>query len=501
MPQNPLLDFLNAIHRQIFLAVCALVVGATLTVWTVYSLPDVFRSTTLIMVEPQGVPEAFVKASVTTRVEQRLNALSQEVLSRTRLEAIIQDLDLFRAMRDKGVAREQVVDAMRGRIQISVFAQDNAFRISYEDSDRSVAQQVTARLAGLYIDENLKMREQSVTGTTEFLENELEKVKQQLEKQEGDIQGFKQQHMGELPEQRDANTRALEGLRVQLQTVTLALSSAQERKVLLERQAREMQSMLAESGRQNSAAAQSPRAQLEQAKAELEAMRGRYTEEHPDVVRLRNRVRELLKSQDQDTGDLAHDPRVPPEMARALAETDIDIRRMKAGKEDLEKAIETYQARIEAAFTREQQLQVLVRDYDVTRKNYQTLLDKKLDAQLSQSLERRQKGERFRVLDPASMPERPARPNRQALVLAGLGLSLAVALGLPLLLWQLDSSLHGPAEVAQAFALPVLATVPLVHTPALSRQVWRRHLRIASLSLVALIVGLGGVTVYAKYLF
>jgi hypothetical protein len=193
--------------------------------------------------------------------------------------------------------------------------------------------------------------------------------------------------------------------------------------------------------------------------------------------------------------------RLPPDLARALAETDIEIARLKAEKENLEQGINEYQSRVEAAFGREQQLLVLTRDYEVTLKKYQTLLDKKLEAQLSQSLERRQKGERFRVLDPASLPERPARPNRSLVVLGGLAAGLGLALLLPIGLFQIDSSLHAPEQVVEAGDVPLLAVIPVVQTAQLARTARRWRVRVASLSAAALILGVGTITVYARYLF
>ncbi|MFQ5668799.1 MAG: XrtA system polysaccharide chain length determinant [Candidatus Binatia bacterium] len=496
---NPVLEYLNAIQRHWLVAVCAFAVGAMLTVWTVRSLPNVYQSTTLIMVEPQDVPQSFVKATVTTRVQERLNALSQEVLSRTRLEAIINDFNLFRDLRAQGVARERIVAAMRKKIQIQVFPRDNAFRISYEGHDPVVVQQVTARLAGLYIDENLRIREEHVSGTTEFLENELEKVKRELEAQEARIQAFKQEHMGELPEQREANMRALEGLRVQLQTVSMALSAAKERKLLLDKQAAEARSLQrAGPGVQ----AVNPRGRLRQLQAQLAELRGRYTDLHPDVITTRHQIDRLQADLPDSTGAerVPADPLLPPELAAALRGAVAEIMRLKAEKQNVERAIEAYQARVENGFTREQQLLGLTRDYGVTQKTYQSMLDKKLEAQLSQSLERRQKGERFRVLDPASLPQAPSRPNRAFLTLAGLGGSLALAIGLPILLWQLDTSFRLTDEVA-ACALPVLAVIPQLHTRDVAARRRRYRLRVVGLSAAGLIVGLSTVSFYARYLF
>ncbi|HVO25006.1 MAG TPA: XrtA system polysaccharide chain length determinant [Candidatus Margulisiibacteriota bacterium] len=500
--KNPILDYLNAIYRYRLVAVCAFSVGIILTVWTVRALPDVYRSTTLIMVEPQDVPDAFVRSTVTTRLEARLNALNQEVLSRTRLEAIINDFDLFHDLRQHGTPMEVVVESMRSHIKTEVYSSDNAFRISYEDHDPSIVQRVTARLAGLYIDENLKIREEHVSGTTEFLQNELEKAKHQIETADAQIQKFKQEHMGELPEQREANIRALEGLRVQQQTITMAISSAKERKLMLDKQADEMRAVRSTKPGQSGQPAANPRLQLRDLEVQLASLRARYTAEHPDVIRLQRQIDEIsteLQTAPAGEGG-ALDPLVPPELAHALQETALEITRLTAQKENIEKAITAYQQRVDNTFVREQELLDLTRDYGSTQKQYQSMLDKKLDAQLSQSLERRQKGERFRVLDPASFPQSPVRPNRSSLTIAGLGGSLLAALGLPILLGQLDTSFHVADELV-ACAAPVLAVIPQMPTPEVLRRRRRYRVRVLGLTGLALIVGLGTVSFYARYLF
>ena len=500
--ENPVLHYLNAIYRQPFMVLCAFVVGVLLTLWAVHTLPNIYRSTTLIMVEPQDVPDAFVRSTVTTRLEARLNALSQEVLSRTRLEAIINDFDMFKELRQNVLPREQVVEAMRRRITTQVFVADNAFRISYEDQDPAVAQQVTARLAGLYIDENLKIREEHVSGTTEFLENELEKMKHQIEAQDSRIQKFKQEHLGELPEQRESNLQALGGLRVQLQTVSLALDAAKERKLLLSRQVSEMRAVRSGPGQDRAEMALDPRARLRDLQAQLAALRGRYTAEHPDVVSLQRQIEELRAQLGggEAAGAGGRDSFLPPELSHGVQVADFEITRLAAEKERIEKAIIEYQQRIENTFSREQELLNLTRDYAVTQKQYQTTLDKKLDAQLSQSLERRQKGERFRVLDPASLPELPVRPNRALLRWGGLGASLALALFLPILLAQLDTSFHVVDELAVC-SLPVLAVVPQVLTPDVVNRQRRYRIRVAGLSGIVLVVGWVMVTIYARFIF
>lgn len=500
--RNPLFDYLNAVYRYRLVAVCTLVVGVILTAWAVRILPNVYQSTTLIMVEPQDVPQSFVKATVTTRVEERLNALNQEVQSRTRLEAIISDFGLFQEMRTRGASGEDVVNAMRRKIRIEVFPRDNAFRISYEGAEPEVVQRVTARLAGLYIDENLRIREQHVTGTAEFLDNELDKVRQQLEHQEKQIEDFKQKHMGELPEQRETNMRALEGLRVQLQTVSAALSAANERRLLLDRQAREVTNVGPAPKDKEGTSPADPYSRLRALEAELRELRARYTSEHPDVLSVQRRIEQLRPDLEaQGYGRTSPGgPLLPPELTRATSEAQLEITRLKNEQENLIRSIDVYQARVENGFAREQELQSLTRDYDVTRQRYQTMLDKKLEAQLSQSLEHRQKGERFRILDPASLPESPIRPNRRILLLGGLACSMALALALPILLWQLDTSFHTAEELA-ACALPLLAVIPQMASTDVRRRERRYRLRVLGTSAVVLLIGLGTVTLYGRYLF
>ena len=417
---NPVLEYLNAVYRYPLVAVCAFVVGSVLTVFTVRALPDRFSSTTLIMVEPPAVPQSFVMPTVTDNLDQRLNALNQEVLSRTRLDAIIDDFGLFADLAREGVPRAQIVETMRKKIKTEVFSR-NGFRITYEGDTPAVVQKVTARLAGLYIDENLRSREQHVENTTEFIDGELQKAMSHLNDQDAQIQHFKREHMGELPEQRDSNMHTLDGLRVQLQTLSMALSATKERRVLLDKQVAEARAARRISAGQNNLSTSDPRLALQILESQLSDLQSRYKPEHPDVIRTRRKIEQLRADLSATVGNAAAplDASVPPDLARAVADADLEIARLKAQQASTEKDIESYQARVENTFTREQQLLALTRDYGATQQQYRTLLDKKLEAQLAQSLEERQKAERFRILDPASLPDSPSKPNRRLLTLGG----------------------------------------------------------------------------------
>ena len=499
--KNPILEYLNAVYRYPLVAVCTFVVGLILSLWTVRTLPNRYSSTTLIMVQPQEIPQTFVRPTVTEDLDQALKALNQEVLSRTRLQAIIDDLGLYSNLRKAGVPQAQIVETMRKKITIEVFSR-NGFRITYEGDTPRVVQQVTARLAGLYIDENLRSREQHVAGTTEFIDIELQKAKLHLDEQDAQIKKFKQEHMGELPEQRDANMHTLDGLRVQLQTLSMALSATKERKVLLDKQVTEARATRRVSPGQSGLTSSDPRVALQQLEAQLSELRSRYKPEHPDVLRTERKIAQLRADLGSTAGNTSApaDPLVPPDLIRAVADAELEIGRLKAQQANTEKDIDAYQVRVENTFEREQQLLGLTRDYAATQQQYRTLLDKKLEAQLAESLEQRQKGERFQVLDPASFPESPSKPNRRLLTLGGIFGSLALAILLPILLAQLDTSFHLADELA-AYSLPVFAVIPQAQTIDVLRRRRRYRTRVLALSGGALVAGLSTVTLYAKYLF
>lgn len=503
MPDSPfeLKLALLAIWRYRLVVACALTVGVAITLTTVRSLPDVYASTTLIMVEAQDIPTNYVKPTITDSLDKRLHAMNQEVMSRTRLETIIDDFNLFPAMRKNGVPIEQLVERMREKVTLQIFAANNAFRITYEGGDPHTVQRVAARLANLYIDENLRMREAHASGTTEFMEAELDKARRQLEGQEAAVQEFRRNFMGELPEQEGANMQLLTGYQAQLRSTATSLSRAIERKTLLDRQAGELRTARISAAQ---AAGESiptiGSARLHQLEAQLTELTGRYTDEHPDVVQLRTLIDHLRGELGVSAGAPGADPLLPPDLAKGLVEAQLEVSRLRQDEDHLRKQIQTYQKRVENAFVRNQEMEGLTRDYDVTRRRYQGLLDKKLESQLSQSLEQRQKAERFRVIDPASLPQTPARPNRPLFYAAGVGMSFGLAFLLPILLRQMDTSFHSPEELT-SLAVPVLAVIPQLTTNDVRRRILQYRLRVLGISAVVLVIGLSTASFYANYVF
>jgi succinoglycan biosynthesis transport protein ExoP len=294
------------VHRKWLILGVTLVVSAATAIYS-YTLPNVYTSDTLVLVDPQKVPDAYVKSTVTGDVRNRLSTLSQQILSATRLQKIIETLNLYAEDRKK-LAREDVIAHMRADISVQVVSdfgasQDfQAFRISYSGKDARLVAQVTNELASLFIEENLKSREQQATGTSEFLQNQLQETRKDLEAQEAKLKQYRLTHLGEMPEQQSADLQILGQLQSQLQVESEALARAQQSKVVLE----SMQSQSApvvdlDDGQSKGPkrpeaknAETSPQArvntQLRNDKARLAALLAKYTPDHPDVRKLKKQV-------------------------------------------------------------------------------------------------------------------------------------------------------------------------------------------------------------------
>ena len=309
-------DFIEVGFRRIWFIIIPFVVVVVGTVLYVRYAPREYMATTLILVTPQKVPEEFVKSTITSNIEDRLQSISQEIMSRTRLEQIISEFKLYPEM-SKSAGKEEIVELMRKNILIEIPKREkekSSFTISYIGKDPQVAANVTAKIASSFIEENLKVREQQAQGTSEFLSVELESTKKKLENQEKTLTHFKRQFMGELPEQKDANLRVLEQLQNQYQRIGENLRSARDRKVVIQKQLADIEMMMAsatnkveipskETKEEAPVAPPLPfskpevkdpqEVQLEKLKTELKELELRYTEKHPDILLTKRKIRDL----------------------------------------------------------------------------------------------------------------------------------------------------------------------------------------------------------------
>jgi protein tyrosine kinase modulator len=506
------------VHRRWIIVTTFLLVSATTAAIT-YRLPNIFTSETLILVDPQRVPEAYVKSTVTGDIRNRLGTLSQQILSATRLQKIIDTLNLYPVER-KSMAREDVITKMRSDIGVSVVSdfggsQDlQAFRISYNGREPQLVAQVANQLASLFIEENLKAREQQATGTTEFLASQLAETRKTLEEQEAKLKDFKLKHIGEMPEQQAADLQIMGQLQAQLQSENDALARAQQQKSYLQSlmastvpvvDLDEEQAANAASINSKPTAGPAPIAKpaapspLVVERARLAALLERgYTDKHPDVLKLKRQIREdeEKEAKEAEAKQAAAAAEIVPAVAPApapappprsvprpepvtttnpvvlsqLSALSEEIEKHKQEQQRLNRLVSSYQGKLEAIPLREQQITDLARDYEISKTHYSQLLEKQLSAETATQLEVRQKGEKFSVLDPAQPAERPSKPNRILLNLAGsaggLGLGFVLALATELL----GFSVTGAEQITEATGLPVFEIIPIIETSADRRQ-------------------------------
>jgi polysaccharide chain length determinant protein (PEP-CTERM system associated) len=449
-----------------------------------------YRSSTLVMVSPQKIPQDYVKATVTSGIEERLSAISQEILSRTRLEQVIKEFNLY-PDQVKSQPLESVVEAMRKDIMIDVPKNDrekNHFAISYVGKDPRLVAAVTNKLSSLFIEENLKMREQQAQGTSEFLGSELKTKQEQVDRTQEEITNFKRRFINELPENRDANLKVLEQLNLQSQKIHDAVRAAEDRKLSIQNQLANIPYQAIEPGREGfgGATASGPRppmmVQLSQLKGQLEELQAKYTENHPDIVVTKKKITDLEKrlaetqgtgtgadgTKKGKTGDPVQDQYnvYQSERKTLLDQIDREIARLKKEDEKVRVMIAQYQGRIENTPIRELTLSNLTRQFNNQNESYQVLIKKSTEAQQAENLERRQKGEQFRVLDPARVPEKPFKPDVAKVLLIGLVLALGSGLGLTFLREQMDRSFRDAEDLEVTLGLRVLANIPRVEKKA-----------------------------------
>ncbi|HKN48496.1 MAG TPA: GNVR domain-containing protein, partial [Candidatus Polarisedimenticolia bacterium] len=373
----------------------------------------------------------------------------------------------------KRVPREALIQRLRRDIRMDLKGADpaggraatTAFELSYRGSDPATVARVTNTLASFYVEEDQKARERQTTGTAQFVKLQLDGVKARLDEQERRVGEFKKAHSGGLPEQVEANLAALERLNTQLRLNGEAQIRAMERRDDLAKR-------LAEAGAADPAGdSDAVATRLARLKNDLADLKTRYSDRYPDVMRLQEEIANLEERAAGSDGDRAGAGAraVPadPTLRRLRESLDRADRSQKALQDEermLRRSIEDYQRRVEDAPQREQDLRELTRDEQATKDLYGSLLKRYDDAQIAESMEKRQEGEQFRILDEAVVPEVPAGPNRRALIVAGLALSLCLAAAAVAAAEQIDTSFHTVGDLRSFTRVPVLVGIPRIVT-------------------------------------
>lgn len=500
-------------RRRWWLVLPAFVIWAS--VWVVtWFLPATYRSESVILVQPQKVPEQYVASNVSDDMQEHLQTMAQQILSRTRLLEIIKENNLYPGVRNPE-GSDALAETMRKDIEIELVQSPvrrgelAAFKVAYLARDPALAQKVTAQLTSFFVSENSRVRQQQSEQTTQFLATQLEDARRKLAEQEAKLSEFKSQHLGQLPEQVQGNVQILAGLQTQLQQETEALSRAQQQTVYLESLLAQWQSLESnlQSGReQGGVALPALDQELQRLRAQLADLSAHYTARHPDIRKLKEQIAkaEQLKSRMQAqvaTPDPStpHDGAPRPssyaelqamsprlQLQSQLKSNKLEVESRQRAIRELQQEIEQYQARLNMMPMREQQLASLTRDYEQSRKNYEQLLAKRDQSEMATNLEIRQEGEQFQVLDPPNLPQRPDSPNRLKFNLIGLVAGLAFGMASLAGSEALDDRIYTQEKLEKMLPAPVLAEIPPLPTGAEQRR--QRGWTVLQISVLTVIV-------------
>lgn len=478
---------MNSLKRLWWVPVLTLGAGTLFSIDMCRRLPKVYQASTLILVEPQKIPTNYVRPIVSTTIDTRVKTIQQQVTSRSRIETIIKDQNLFPALRDRVPMEDLVAQVTRG-IRLEVRG-TSTFKIFYEDRDPKMAARIANAIAELFITENVNARTREARGTTLFLEQQLDATKKELERQEALITEFNRAHMSELPTQRDLNFQMLEGYRTRLSTTMDAISKEEDRRIVLETQ-------LAEMPASGMATGQNAMSELDAKRQRLLEISSQFTEQHPEVVLLKRQIAELEKQ--LIARAVEKDPNEPAPVVTSvreqqlrgqIAEAQLKIRDLTREAERLRDLIADYEGRVANAPRNEQQLLTLRRDYDILQQSYLELLRNKTQAEMAESLEQERQGEQFIVLDRAVPPARPYKPNLSQIMAFGCALGLISGVLLALLFDIVLPRFRTEDELLAAFGIPVLVSIPAVMSPeSHSRLRGRRKLVVRTGIIAAIIV-------------
>ena len=440
------------------------------------TLPEIYSSKTLILIQPQRVPTDYVRSIVSSGIETRINTLSQQILSRTNLEKIIEQLNLFSGPEYKNIYMEDKLATLRNSISVDVTAtrrNTNSFSITVKGAYPEKIAEIANTLASFFIDENLRFREAQAVGTSDFLENELQIMTKRLEEREEVLKVYNQKYMGGLPEQLQTNLRILDRLQELLSEQKSSLSDAKTRFIEFENSIPpEIQNFPLTSGTNQTEYLSN----IDQMKERLASLKAKYTDRHPDVIRLNKIINEFdskIKNKSEGTEDLETSGNSISYNDTYTRQREGIKREIKTLEEDIAKLSDNlryYEKLVEDTPKREQELLSLRRDYQNIQNAYNSLLNRKLEAELSVNMEKKQKGEQFRIIDTARLSKKPISPNMKRLFLIAIAAGIAIGCGIIYLLEFLDSSFRDEKDVETFLGLSVIATVPVLNNPKIDRK-------------------------------
>lgn len=472
--QLTLEDYLAILRRHMRMLLTLLVLGPAVGCLVAVFVPKQYTSQTVILVQQPAVPESYVTDINSGDLRQKLTSLQEQILSRSRLEVIVKKFELYPQEQRQQVSMEVLVDRLRKKIVVTPvkpMAESNStqlpgFTIKVTDHDPALAQKLCAEIASMFMAENQRVSGEQAQGTTAFLTQQLEDAKAKLDDRDAKLAAFKSHYVGELPDDQQANLGLLAGLNTQLDAATQALARAQQDKTFTE-------SMLAQQVASQTEDNPSLQKQLADLQSELASLKAKYTEDHPDMIRLRQNISDL-KQKIASSGDhtaasasatgnaaIIETPEVQ-QLRAQLHQYDSAVKEKSSEQREIQRKINVYQGRMQLSPNVEEQYKQLTRDYQSAQDFYNDLLKKRSDSAMVSDMNHQKGNAEFRILDAANLPDSPSFPNLLYFTLGGLGIALALGLGITALREARDKTLRSEEDVEFFLQLPTLANIPSV---------------------------------------
>ena len=536
------IDYFDFIKRRKYYLIIPFLSVFAITTIIAFTLPSIYKSSTTILIEGQQIPSELVQSTVTEFVEQTIQTITQRIMSRSKLTEIIDRFNLYEDLR-KRKTMEEIIETMRKDIKLSMVSAEVidqrtgrpttatiAFSLSYEGKDPGKVQKVANRLASLYLEENLKNREEKAKTTSRFIDAQLRTLAENINELEATVAEFKEKHFQALPEMAQLNFQMVQRLERELDNIEQQILNVRERKIYLEAQLagidpdlpgirgpggqiadakQRLQYLYSEypvlkatldkkhpdlinMKRQIDALEQEvslkdeiqlKRNHLEALRTELAGNIGKFSEKHPDVIKLEKSIKVLENEIDEkinERGPRQTDTETPDNPAYVTISTQIetaqmDIEALRKKRKRLEAKLDEYLKRLELTPQIELEYKLLTRDYDNARQRYQDLLSKLMLAKSAEGLEKGQKGQKFTIIDPAILPQKPYKPNRLAIIFLGFVLSIAAGGGIAGLKEFLDQAIRSEVVLTHLTKRPVLAVIPFIQNAADLRRKRRKR--------------------------
>ncbi|MCG8582623.1 MAG: hypothetical protein MI866_22055 [Bacteroidales bacterium] len=441
-------------------------------------LPSIYRAEATILIEQQEIPSELVRSTVTSYAGERIQVISQRVMTTENLGKIIDNYGLYKDERgDTSISL--LVDELREDIELDMISADVidprsgrpttatiAFTLAFSNKQPRVAQKVTNELVSLYLDENLRQRTQSALETSSFLSTEANRLNQEITELEASLAEFKEQHVDNLPELQQLNIQLMERNERELSTTIQQIRNLEERKIYLQSELAQV-NPTTDIYNSTGTRVMGTEDRLRALQAEYLALSTRYTDNHPTLIKMSGEIEVLEKELGANPSEKSKTQSDNPAylaLETQLQAAESELASLITVREDLKGKIKDFEERLMQSPQVEREYRNLTRDYENALAKYQEVKSKQLEAQLSESLERERKGERFSLIEPPQLPEEPYKPNRVIIIALGLVFSFVGSMGSVFIKESIDESIYSIKDITLITKSPPLVVIPYIET-------------------------------------